>query len=254
MEPMRIYFITGEDVFYVIRLFRRFLALWDGSDIEIAGTAICNRFKKKSFLGPIRYGLDFYGPRSFVSQGIRYLYRRATGRTIEKLFDKRGIPVKKPDTVNDERFLDYLRTQAPDLVISVSAPQVFRKPLIDLPRLGCINIHSAILPAYRGLMPVFWAMYHGEREIGLSVHYIDERIDHGPLIRQVRVPVPAGASLDEMLKKMKDLGGDLLWDVVQSFRNRTVSTIPYPDVKSSYYSFPRPEDVREFRRRGYRIL
>jgi len=251
---MRMYFITEEDVFYVIRLFRRFFSHWNGSGIEIAGVAICKPFNKKSPLTLARQMLGFYGPRLFVTQGVRYTYRMVAGHTIESLCGKYGIPVEKPDNVNNEDFLQRLRALAPDLVISVAAPQIFRKPLIELPRLGCINIHSAILPAYRGLMPVFWAMYHGEREIGLSVHYINERIDEGPLIRQVRVPVPAGASLDEMLKEMKDRGGDLLWEVVQSFRDKTVSTVPYPDVQPSYHSFPRPEDVKEFRRRGYRIL
>ncbi len=251
---MRIYFITEEDVFYVIRLFRRFFSLWVGSDIEITGVAICKPFNKKSLAALARQMLGFYGPRLFVTQGLRYAYRRAAGRTIESLCGEHGIPVEKPGNVNDVDFLQRLRKRAPDLVISVAAPQIFRKPLIELPRLGCINIHSAILPAYRGLMPVFWAMYHGEAEIGLSVHYINERIDEGPLIRQIRVPVPAGASLDEMLKKMKDRGGDLLWEVVQGFRNKAVSLVPYPDIQPSYHSFPRPEDVKEFRRRGYRIL
>src|SRR5262249_56990791 len=79
--------------------------------------------------------------------------------------------------VNAPGFLAELLSLGPDVAISVSCPQIFKRPLIQLPPQGILNIHGAILPHYRGVLPSFWMLANGEKQAGGSIYYCDERSD-----------------------------------------------------------------------------
>src|SRR6202043_837367 len=86
--------------------------------------------------------------------------------------------------VNALEFLYQLRKEKTELLVSVSCPQIFRCALIDLPPKGILNIHGAILPQYRGVMPSFWMLANGERQAGVSIYFVNEEIDAGELCGQ----------------------------------------------------------------------
>ncbi len=100
-----------------------------------------------------------------------------------------GVPVLQPGVVNDPPVLEQLRTWAPDLGLSIAYNQIFRRALLELPRLGLLNFHAGLLPFYRGRNVINWAIINGERDLGLTAHFVDEGIDTGDLLLQRRVPI-----------------------------------------------------------------
>jgi methionyl-tRNA formyltransferase len=126
--------------------------------------------------------------------------------------------------------------------------------LIDLPRLGCINIHHAPLPRYRGMMPNFWQLYHGEKSVGITIHKINPKIDEGEIILQKQVPIKAGESLDELIRRTKQLGAHFMVEAIEMVRNGRVKFKENRPEEGSYFSFPTREDVKKFRAMGHRLL
>lgn len=175
--------------------------------------------------------------------------------SVSQVFQRRGVRIYRPRDVNSGKFLRALRALSPDLIVSVAAPQRFRKPILNLPLRGCINIHGSLLPKYRGIFPSFWVLAKGERETGVTVHYMTEGIDEGPIILQRKIPISPNETVDSLLKKSKwRVGPEVLVEAIDRIAEGKAE-VKEPDLKQgSYFSFPALEDIKEFRRRGGRFL
>jgi methionyl-tRNA formyltransferase len=139
-----------------------------------------------------------------------------------------------------------------DLIASVSPTQIFKENLINLPKHGCINIHTAELPKYRGLYPTYWAMACGEKAVGISIHYIEKGIDTGKIIFRDEVEIPPNTTLDHMLRITKLKGAELLVKAIEQIEKGNVQAF-YPEGEGSYFSFPTPDSYKEFKNRGYKL-
>jgi methionyl-tRNA formyltransferase len=155
--------------------------------------------------------------------------------------------------VNADVFLDELRTLDPDVIVSVSCPQIFQAPLIDLPRFGVLNIHGAILPEYRGVMPSFWMLANGERLAGVSIYFVNEQIDAGDLCGQRVFEVLPDDSLDCFLRRSKRIAAELLLEVLGEMETGALGRTPLDLTEGSYYSWPDRATVRRFRAAGGRV-
>jgi methionyl-tRNA formyltransferase len=157
-------------------------------------------------------------------------------------------------SVNDPEYLERVRRLSPDVIVSVAAPEIFRKELLRTPRLGCVNIHSGRLPVYRGMMPTFWQMMRGEPTVTVTVHEMAEKLDAGGILGTVSIPITPRDSLDRVITVTKQAGARLLIEVLGKIRLGQVSGIPVDMSGASYFSFPKREHVLEFRKRGHRLL
>src|SRR5437867_1047330 len=145
----------------------------------------------------------------------------------------------------------YLR---PDLLISLAASQVLHRRILEVPRLGCINLHSAPLPRYQGMMPNFWTMVHGEPEAAVTVHYMVEKLDAGDILLQWPVPIRPGDSLHDLMVRSKEVGVRCLLEAVARIERGTVERRAMDASQATYFSFPTREDARRLRRQGRRLL
>lgn len=264
VSTFKFLFITQEDPFYVRLFFEEFLAHYPRRG-EIAGVVVAPTMGKKSLSRLVRQMYDFYGPRDFLVMGMRYAGYKVA-RRLARLFSSRrffsieqvcahyGVTVFTTPNVNDAEFLARLRTLNLDLIVSVAAPQVFKPALIDLPRLGCINIHNSPLPKYRGMLPNFWQMYHGENAVGTTIHRINAALDDGNILLQSETPIMADESLDSLIRRTKRAGAHLVQQAVEGLRAGTIVEIENRRDDATYFKFPTRADVREFRRRGYRLV
>lgn len=173
--------------------------------------------------------------------------------SIKRLAKFRRIPLYQPQDINAPAFLDTLRRMSPDLIISISCPQIFQESLIELPILGCINVHSSLLPKYRGVLPTFWVLANGEQETGVTVHYMSKGIDEGDIILQEEVTIRPEETLHSLIRKCKEVGADLVLEALKQFEERSVSALPNPVTDGSYFSFPSKEDVRRFKAHGRKM-
>lgn len=261
---MKLIFITQDDPFYVRCFFEEFFRIYPFPK-EIEAVIIQSPMGKKSMARLIRQMVGFYGWEDFWRMGLRYvwaknlnlmgkLFSQTEWLNLSELCRVHGTRVLYKNDLHRPDFLNEIRERGIDLIISVAAPTIFRQELIDLPPLGCINIHHAPLPRYKGMMPNFWQLYHGEKKVGITIHKINSRIDEGEIILQKEVAVIPGESLDALIKRTKRLGAHCMAEAIEMVRTGAVQPIENRIDQASYFSFPTKQDVRKFRQMGYRLL
>ncbi|MGA2315978.1 MAG: formyltransferase family protein [Thermodesulfobacteriota bacterium] len=257
-------FITQDDPFYIRCFFAEFFSIYPNLR-EIKTVVIQNPMGKRSTWALAKQMYAFYGLIDFFRMALRYagvktlcrlsrFYKKSEWLGLRQLCRSHDIEVLDQNDIHEAEFLAELRRRDLDLIVSVAAPTIFRKGLIDLPRLGCINIHHAPLPRYRGMMPNFWQLYHGEKSVGITIHKINQKIDEGEIILQKQVPIKAGESLDELIRRTKQLGAHFMVEAIEMVRNGRVKFKENRPEEGSYFSFPTREDVKKFRAMGHRLL
>jgi methionyl-tRNA formyltransferase len=250
---LRVLFVTEDDPLYVIQFFEVFFDIYPRSEIEICGITIGRAFHEP-LRKTLRRMLGFYGPWTTFRQGLRFLCSKLRARSVESIAASAGVPVVATQSVNQPDYLDRVRAIAPDVIVSVAAPEIFKAKLLGLPPLGCINIHSGRLPAYRGMMPTFWQMLRGEPAVTITVHYMAEKLDTGDVLATRGFALRPSDSLDRVIRETKREGARLVLRVLRDLRDGKADPQALTMDDSEYFSFPKREDVRAFRRRGHRLL
>jgi methionyl-tRNA formyltransferase len=146
-----------------------------------------------------------------------------------------------------------LKEYQPDLLISIGRNQIFKRPLLDLATFGCVNLHTALLPKYRGLMPSFWVLKNNEKYTGVSVFFVDEGIDSGPILVQKKVEI-GHRSQEELIRHTKQIGMECIIESVELIQKGSYNLIPNPAEEMTYFTFPTRNDVDEFYKAGKRFF
>ncbi|MBC8560068.1 methionyl-tRNA formyltransferase [Fumia xinanensis] len=155
---------------------------------------------------------------------------------------------------NDRNFVEHVRRLKPDLIISYSAPQIFKEELLNVPKYGVINVHGSLLPDYRGCLPSFWYLYNDERLGGATVHYMSAKIDDGAIIEQDSVDISDCKTMFQLMKKTKKLGGELMVKAIGDISTDKINVRPNESEKGSYYTWPTVEQAKEFMAKGYKLI
>ena len=248
---MKIVFLTTEDPIYLPDFFEAVLGE-RGRDTQ-AVYVVPPLYKDQTTLqAAVRYVRTF-GLEGLVGLGPRVLGAKLRRRSIESVCRRKGVRCEEAQDVNAEGFLGELRVLDPDVIVSVSCPQIFRQSLIELPRKGILNIHGAILPQYRGVMPSFWMLANGEKQAGVSIYFVNEQIDAGDLCGQRVFDIRPDDTLDGFLRRSKTIAAELLLEVLERLEQGTLGRTPLDLSDGSYYSWPDKEAVKSFRAAGRRL-
>lgn len=204
-----------------------------------------------------RTGLRFVGRKAlelFQSRATAIVFR-LIGREpkVHSLRDMRRIyevPVIGSTDVNNAETLSQIKAWQPDLIISNYLNQLIKAELIQLPTKGTINIHPALLPRNRGLFPYFWVLTAGDRETGVTIHWVDEKFDTGDLLMQEKIPVGLNDTIISLSYKSAAVGADMLVEAVKLISNGNPPQIPQNHDQASYHSWPKLADQRRFRKAG----
>ncbi len=145
-----------------------------------------------------------------------------------------GLPVYQPATLKDDGVYDTLSGLAPDLIVVAAYGKILPKRILDLPRLGCINVHSSLLPKYRGAAPINWAVLNGEPETGVTIMYMAEGLDTGDIISQRATPIDPDETVETLHDRLAVLGAELLGETVAAIGAGTAHRTPQDDGESSY--------------------
>lgn len=254
---MRIVIITQDDPFYLpANLDYLVTNLPDGAAVVgCVVTSVSPFGKRESLAQKAKRTLDVFGIRFFVRYGFDFVVSRLPRRpTVRKILAKHGISeIAVSGSLNSPVSIAKLKDLSPDLLISVAGNEIFKKPLIELAPKGCLNIHTALLPKYRGLMPSFWVLKHREKETGVSVFYVDEGIDSGPILVQERFTI-GNMTQRELIQATKLLGMKATIKAIEKIREGNTATIPNNDEESTYFHFPTKKDIKEFRKAGLRFF
>jgi methionyl-tRNA formyltransferase len=255
---MRVVAVTQSDPFFTGRFFASFLEEIQGRPVELVEIVVLPNFREsRSMLA--RRLLRLYGPVDFARLACRYAAARARDggaapATVEALGRSRGVRVRRLDSINDPEFPAGLRQQDVDVLLSVAAPEIFRREALAAAPL-VLNVHSGKLPDYRGMMPTFWALLNGDRHVVVTLHEMDERVDAGAVLAEYPLAIEPGESAFDLAARAKALAGrevarylDRVAAGAQPRESRT------PTGRGRYYRFPQRSDVRALRAAGRRML
>ena len=145
-----------------------------------------------------------------------------------------GIPVLQPDTLKTEEAVSQLREVGADLFVVVAYGKLLPRAVLDLPKLGCINVHGSLLPKYRGAAPIQWAVLNGERQTGVSVMYLAEGMDSGDVIDTASLEIGEYETFGSVYERMKVLGGQLLAQVLPRFEAGRPAAEAQAEAEATY--------------------
>ena len=167
-----------------------------------------------------------------------------------------NIPLRIERDVNCAGVLNLLREQHLDVIVSFSAPTVFKDELLSLPRYGCINLHCSALPSYAGVMPSFWVLLNDEKQTGMSVHLMDSKIDNGAVLAQEIIDISHIDNMFDVIQATKLRGGYLMLDVLNLIykNNRLPEPIDTSHIKESYFTWPKVEDFKRLVKKGKKLI
>ncbi len=142
--------------------------------------------------------------------------------------DAHGIPCQRVSSVNSEEYLNQLRALAPDLIVVVSFGQILKQPLLDLPRLGCLNVHASILPKYRGASPIASSILNGDTETGITFMQMERGLDSGPIYKIIRAPITNDVTTETLEQTLAGMAGREIESVLLGIANASMQPVPQP--------------------------
>jgi len=258
---MRIVVVTQEEPFYLPPFLDRLVQV-RGKDI--VGMVILRPFNEP-LLDVGRRLYELFGPKDFAVECFHFAWAKGLDalnrlRPMSRPYSaadvarRHGIHVYRPASINSAEFVRALGDEIrPDLLISVAASQILRRQVLSIPSLGCINVHSAPLPRYKGMMPNFWAMLHGEKETAVTIHYMVQKLDAGDIILQEPVPIYPDDTLHSLIVRSKKVGVEALLKAIEQIEAKTIDARPMVADETTYFSFPRRHDAQRFRAQGRRF-
>lgn len=253
---MRLVILTQDDPFYLARNIDYLLKKLPPY-AEVVATVVFDVSpfgKRESFRDKIKKTYEIFGLPFFVRYGLKFVASKADSRNnVRKTLADRNIPLIHIDgNINKDENLAKLTAYKPDLLVSIAGNQIFKRKLLDVATHGCINLHTALLPKYRGLMPSFWVLKNGETHTGVSVFFVDEGIDSGPILVQKKLEI-GSMSQAELIDVTKKMGMDAILESIEKIHVGRPELMANDAAQMTYFSFPTRADVQAFLAAGKRF-
>lgn len=153
------------------------------------------------------------------------------------------IPVWQPERVKkDVETLTKLKQIEADIFVVIAYGQILSKKILDMPKLGCINVHGSILPQYRGAAPIQWSIYNGEKETGITTMLMDRGMDTGDMLLKATIPIQLLDNAQVLAEKLAITGADLLIETLYKLERQEVTPIPQDHTAATYASLIQKPD------------
>lgn len=253
---MRIVLITQDEELYLYGPLKSFLDHLNEDDEVVAcvllSPSASGSGRGVTFFSRAMLAAKVFGIKFFCLTALRFIARRLWREpTVRSLFVTAGIElIELEHSINHSESIRAIRQARPELLISIQGNEIFKEEFLGVA--PCLNVHSAPLPRYRGLMPIFWALHNQEVESAVSVFMVDKGIDSGPIVCQRSFSL-VGLGLHDAIQMSKSKAMECLLEALDYLRAGGKPSIENNDDESTYYSFPTRGDVKEFLRRGGRF-
>jgi methionyl-tRNA formyltransferase len=165
-------------------------------------------------------------------------------RSVRQLAETHHLPVFAPDNVNTPEWIDRMAAWQPDFVFSFYSRKLLAKDILSAARCGALNMHGSLLPRYRGRCPVNWVLIHGERETGVTLHYMEEKPDRGDIVAQRAVPITDDDTALTLFQKLTAAAAAVVRESYPLLCAGTAPRLPQDHSRASYFGGRRPEDGR----------
>lgn len=199
-----------------------------------------------------------YFEKQFFLQELPHILEQNQRETSFEFFVEgfSGAPMRACRDVTDPLFLEELRQFEPDLFLSIRFGKIFKGEILRLPKKGILNLHSAILPDFKGILGTLHALRTGQSQVGCTLHYIpDNTIDTGAVIDIARMNVQPGRSLFWHVANLYPLGAAMIGKAIQKLDYTDKLPCKSQDAQAgSYYSLPTEQDFMELKSLGFEVL
>lgn len=252
---MKIFIITQEDSFVIPKNLQ---LLKKSNFIEIKGVCVIkskNSLSEKKGLFIRNFGIYQVSKMGFLVVRDKILntldsffnYKiLSTKKSVKGFCLGNNLPFFEIKNVNNKDFVSTLRIMKLDLIVSFSAPSIFKTELLSIPKKGCINLHCSLLPKYSGILPSFWTLYNNEKETGATVHYMDDEIDNGDILGQKSVNILNTDSMFDIIKRTKKVGGKLMLEVIDNINTNKIKLKKNKVSHDKYHTWPTEKDFKNF--------
>ncbi len=165
--------------------------------------------------------------------------------SVKEAATRLGIPVLQPPTIkNNAAFREQLAAIRPDAIIVVGYGRIIPQWMIDLPRLGNLNLHASLLPKYRGAAPIQWAIARGESVTGVTTMRIDAGLDTGDILMQREIPIAREETAETLSSKLADMGADLMLETLRGLEAAQLRATPQDNSQATFAPILTREDGR----------
>jgi len=260
---MKVWFVVLDDVFFLPPYLDATLERLD-EDFEIVGITPVPDFDSVGEMYNLgRQRMEMFGVLpTAVLGGLTLTFRgldvfdfdgRLFSRkfSIESVAKKYDIPIVETDDVNDSEFIERIRSEDVDVLVS-SNPAIFSTELLEAPNIGCINRHTSYLPENKGLYPVYWALLEDQDYSGAAVHWMEEDIDEGEILTRERIPIHSGDTLISLYVRGYKLSAKLTATALRQIHDGTPK--PIKNSGGTYHSYPEESDIKMFKQQDQSVL
>lgn len=162
--------------------------------------------------------------------------------SVAELAASHNIPAFAPANINHPVWVHKIKDLAPDIIFSFYYRHMLGQDILDIPPLGCLNLHGSLLPKYRGRCPINWVLINGEKETGVTLHYMTPKPDDGDIVGQKQIKIREDDTAKTLFEKVNAAASNLLDEILPKLKNGTAPKIPQDHSLASYFGGRKPED------------
>lgn len=162
--------------------------------------------------------------------------------SVAELAASRGIPVFAPEDINHPLWVKRIKEYAPDIIFSFYYRNMIKQPILDTPPAGCLNLHGSLLPKYRGRCPINWVLVNGEKETGVTLHYMTPKPDDGDIVHQKKIVITNDDTARSLHEKAARAASVMLDEVLPQLKDGAAPREPQDHSKATYYGGRGPAD------------
>lgn len=160
-------------------------------------------------------------PDKQKGRGLKYQISSVKEYALEK-----GLEIEQPLKLkNNEEIINKIKEKNPDVICVVAYGKIIPKDILDIPQIGCINVHGSLLPKYRGAAPIQWAVINGDKKTGITTMFINEKMDEGDMLLKEEIEIGEDETLGDVWNRLSKIGGKLLVETLKEIENGTITRI-----------------------------
>lgn len=258
---IKVFLITQNEPFYIPKMVNHLIEN-QGDVFTFSGyTVLSPTRKNKSIKHWFNERAKIYSSLELIIVGLAFVYSKfakllklSSNYNNKSLLSKAGVREVSTNDINSKQFIDQLNEDKPDIILSISCPQLFGEELLKTPNLYCINAHGTLLPSHRGVFGSFWTLYDNDSLAGGTLHTMELKLDAGEIIWQEAFSVKAKDTQYSIAYKTKKIMAKGLVEVFKILNKQSDFEPKKSKYPSSYHRAPSADQGKELKRKGKRIV
>ncbi len=264
VNKLKVFIISQEEPFYIPKVIR-YLVEHQNESFEIVGASRLQPHRKnKTMKDWLLERTKIYSYKELLITTCFFVYCKVWYKLLSNLgvynpffvksvYEKNGIKEVLTEDINSPEYLNHIEKLDIDIVLSISPPQLFGKELLSLPKKACLNAHGTLLPRHRGVFGSWWMLFEGDKEIGTTIHTMEEKLDAGNIVWQKEISMPNKATQYTIAYHTKKIMAEGLVEVLGDYSSNNLKEVQ-SIYKESYHRAPSKEQGKLFHKRGQRVV